>query len=353
MQVERDEPAPAVELTLLPGASIRGHVRKSDGRGAKGLFVRARPESGGEGGPMGLGNFEPTGEDGAFAIDGLRLGETYTLQALGPPVPGGPRQTGVRAPAEDVEILVPASGRIAGRVVDAASREPVTEFTASFEPEMTRGGSMGVRFLRAPRRLARRLGSDDEGIVRSPDGSFALEDVPAGTWTVTVEAQGYEAARVAGVAVRENETTADVEVRATKGRAVRGRVLDAVTGRPVVGATVAADGSQGGLPLPPGFEQGASFTDAEGRFEIVGLAVGTARLVARHAEYAEASKLVEVAATITPDVDIRVSSGGTLGGVVVSEAGAPVGGAAVSVQAGGQGGMRFAMGARVSGVRRP
>jgi len=346
VRVEREEPAPVVELRMLPGAAIRGHVRKSDGRGAKGLYVRARPESGGEGGPLGLGAFEPTGEDGAFAIDGLRLGESYTLQVLGPPGPGGPRQSGVRAPAEDVEILVPGSGRIAGRVVDAASREPVTEFTASFEPELPRGG--GMRFLRAPRRLARRLGSDDENLVRSPDGSFTLEDVPAGTWTVTVEAQGYEAARVAGVSVREDDTTADVEVRATKGRAVRGRVLDAVTGRPVVGATVAADGAQGGLPLPPGFEDGASFTDADGRFEIVGLAVGTAKLVARHPEYAEASKLVEVA-PVTPDVDIRLSSGGALGGIVVSEGGAPVGGAAVSVQAGGQGGMRFGMGPGLGG----
>jgi hypothetical protein len=254
---------------------------------------------------------------------------------------------GVLAPSDEVEILVPDSGRITGRVIDAVSREPVTEFSVSFEPELARGGG-GMRFLRAPRRLARRLGGEDEGLVRAADGSFALEDVPAGAWTVTVEAAGYEAARVAGVIVREDETTPDVEVRATKGRALRGRVLDAVTGRPVIGATVSADGGSGGLPLPPGFEDGASFTDADGRFELIGLALGTARLVARHSEYAEASKLVEVAA-VTPEIDIRLSSGGTLSGVVVSEAGAPVGGAAVSVQAGGQGGMRFGPGPGLGG----
>jgi protocatechuate 3,4-dioxygenase beta subunit len=345
VRVERDEPTPAVELKLQPGAAIRGYVRRSDGRGAKGYLVRARPESGGEGGFLGLGPLEPTGEDGAFAIDGLQVGQGYTLQLLGPQSPGGPRQTGVRAPAEDVEILVPGTGRITGHVTDAVSREPVPEFTVSYEPERPQGGPL-MRMARAPRRLRRLMGDEEEGLVRSEDGSFALEDVPAGTWTVTVEAQGYEAARVAGVSVREGDTAADVEVRAIKGRALRGRVLDGLSGRPVVGATVAASPAEGGgPPIPFGLEDAASFTDADGRFEILGLGLGTFKLVARHAEYAEASRLVELRQALA-DVEIRLTSGGSLAGLVVSEGGAPVGGASVSLQTagGGAGGFRFGPG---------
>ncbi|HEY6549503.1 MAG TPA: carboxypeptidase regulatory-like domain-containing protein, partial [Vicinamibacteria bacterium] len=346
VRVEREEPAPPVELRLPPGATIRGHVRHPDGTPAKRQMVRARPEGGSDpgAGPLGLGPLEPTGEDGAFAIEGLRAGESYTLNILGPPGPQAPpRLTGVRAPADDVELLVPGVGRIAGRVVDAQSREPLAEFAATYEPEMPQG--MGMRFMRAPRRLARRLGTpDEEGTFRSPDGSFTLEEVPAGTFAVVVEAPGYESARVSGVVVREGEATADVEVRATRGRALRGRVLDGVTGRPVVGATVSAQGAdRPGPPLPMGFEDGASFTDADGRFDLPGLGLGMVKLVARHPEYSESSRLVDVQ-NAQAEVEIRLSNGGALGGTVVSEAGAPVGGASVALQDGGGGGAGFRIG---------
>lgn len=338
VRLERNELAPSVELKLGAGAAIRGFVRRNDGAGAKGYVVRARPESGGDGGgPFGVGPLEPTRSDGVFAIEGLRAGETYSLIVLGPQGPG-PRQQGVRAPTEDVEILVGGAGRIAGRVIDAQSREPVPEFTVSFEPELPQGGPM-MRVLRPPRRLARRLsGDDDENVVRSPDGTFTLENVPAGTWTVTVEAQRYESARVSDVTVRDRDTTSDVEIRATKGRSIRGRVVDARTGRPVVGATVAADeGGAARPPMAPGFEDNAAFTDADGRFDLPGLALGTWKLVVRHPDYAEASQLVELRQNVA-DAEIRLSNGGDLGGWVVSEAGAPVGGASVSVQGGAEGG---------------
>ena len=38
---------------------------------------------------------------------------------------------------------------------------------------------------------------------QTEDGAFALEDVPAGTWTVVLEAKGYQTARVANLAVEE------------------------------------------------------------------------------------------------------------------------------------------------------
>jgi hypothetical protein len=112
----------------------------------------------------------------------------------------------------------------------------------------------------------------------------------------------------------------------------------------VVGATVTADQAEGGrLPLPPGFEDGASWSDADGRFEIVGLGIGTVKVVARHGDYAEASKLVELREA-QAEVEMRLSSGGAVAGVVVNEGGAPVGGAEVALQASGGGGAGFRIG---------
>ena len=338
VKVEREEPAPFIELKLGAGAAIRGFVRRNDGSGARGYVVRARAEGGGgdPGGPFGVGPMEPTGTDGAFTIDGLHTGESYALMVLGPSGPG-PRQSAVKAPVDDVEILVGGTGRIAGRVIDAASGEPITEFTVAYEPELGQGGGPMMRMIRAPRRLRRLTGDDDNG-VRSPDGSFTLDDVPAGSWTVTMEATGYETARIANVVVRDSDTTADLEIRAAKGRVIRGRVVDARSGRPVVGATVAADEAGAARPpMPPGLEDAAAYTDADGRFDLPGLALGTWKLVARHPDYAEASQLVELRQNLA-DAEIRMSSGGDLGGWVVSEAGAPVGGASVAVRAGGDGG---------------
>ena len=145
---------------------------------------------------------------------------------LGPPGPGGPRQAGVQAPADDVEILVRGAGRIAGRVIDAASREPVTEFTVAFEPEMPQGG---------PRCgwSARRAGSAVSGRRRGRRAISRRKLRPRRRARGHVDGDGRGPGLRDGPCgrrgVRENETTADVEVRATKGRAVRGRVLDAAT----------------------------------------------------------------------------------------------------------------------------
>ncbi len=347
VRLEAGVPTPPVDVWLLPGATISGFIHRPDGSGAKGFVVRTRAD-GGEARLFGGGPADPTGEDGAFSIAGLRAGETYSLTILGR---GGValQREGILAPAADLEVVVGGAGRIAGHVIDAQTQKPLTEFTATYAPDTgtagpggrARGG--GGAPPRGPRRAAEE--DDDNGSSSSADGTFLIEDVPPGTWSVTVEADGYERARVSGVAVREGETTPDVQVKASRGRVLAGRTIDALTGRPVPGVSVTGTNASGAGP--GGAAATFALTDADGRFDLAGLSVGTYRLQTQHPDYAEASEIVDVEQPAT-NTEIRLSSGGALAGLVISESGAPLAGATVSLQSGAGGG-RFGGGGPGSG----
>jgi protocatechuate 3,4-dioxygenase beta subunit len=336
VRLEAGAVAPPVDLWLLPGATISGFVRRPDGSGAKGFIVRARSEEG-EARFFGGGPVDPTAADGAFSISGLRAGETYSLVILGRG--GAPLQReGIVAPAADVEVQVGGAGRITGRVIDAQSQKPLTEFAATYAADngwagpggRARGGGGPPRGARGPT-----AEDEDDDSSSSADGTFQIDDVPPGTWSVTVEADGYERARVSGVTVREGETTADVQVKVTRGRVLAGRTMDALTGQPVPGVSVTGSNASGGGP--GGGAAAFALTDADGRFELAGLALGTYRLQTQHPDYAEASQIVDLAQPAT-NTEIRLSSGGTLAGLVTSESGAPLPGATVSLRSGAGGG---------------
>ena len=186
-------------------------------------------------GPEPSGTEEPTGPDGVFLLEGLVAGESYELQVLGP-AGLGPRRAGVVAPAEGVELTVTGTGQIRGRVVDADSGRAITDFQVRYQPD----AQGGMRFvMRAG--PGRGRGPYERQPFHAEDGSFVLEDVPAGRWTVEAFATGYQAGSAAGVAVGEGETAEGVEVRLSRGGVVSGRVLESRTGRPILDASVRAE----------------------------------------------------------------------------------------------------------------
>jgi protocatechuate 3,4-dioxygenase beta subunit len=79
-----------------------------------------------------------------------------------------------------------------------------------------------------------------------------------------------------------------------------------------------------------GFQDAPVRSDADGLFEIDGLAPGSYRVSARHPDFAEGSDTVEVKDGAA-SVEIRLASGGTLAGLVVSEGRAPLPSAQVSL----------------------
>lgn len=327
-----------LELTLRPGATVSGVLRDKGGNGASGWFVSARPA--GQGGGIGPGanrTEEATGPDGGFLLEGLRGGESYELQVMGP-AGLGPRRSGVVAPAEGVELTVNGTGQISGRVVDADSGRAIPDFELRYQPD----AQGGMRFvMRAGPGGGR--GPYERQPFHAEDGGFVLEDVPAGRWTVEAFAAGYQSGTASAVAVAEGEISEGVEVRLSKGGVVSGRVLESRSGRPILDASVRAEQS-GGEPrrgmLRMGGEGGdnEAGTDAEGRYELAGLAPGTWTVTASHPEWSEATASVEIK-DAPASADIRLGRGGSVGGTVLA-GGRPVGGAQVTLSAAGDSGMR-------------
>jgi hypothetical protein len=327
-----------LEVVLNPGASISGRLVQSNGRPVTGYAVMARSASSQGGGAMLFGgrgnNMAQADPDGGFVLDGLVPGTAYDLSLFGGgEFRGDVKKKAVVAPAADLEIEVATRGRIAGRVLDAGTLTPITDFEAQYTP--ARGGGM---------QIVVRMGTNDDNRrtpFSSPDGSFAFEDVPPGNWDVTVWAKTYQEARTGGIAVSPGETK-NVEVKATHGLVIRGRVVDAKSGRGVQDAAVNARDGGGGpaaFIFNPGGAGGA-LTDADGRFEITDQAPGTYQVSARHALYPEGTARVTLEDK-DGTVEIPLVGGGAIGGVVLSAQGGPLAGAEVSLQSGGEGGIRM------------
>ena len=331
-----------LEVVLSPGATLSGRLVQPNGQTVTGYTVNARPASPGQTSSStmlgGRNAFNAQVDaDGSFLLDGLVPGSAYDISIFGPgEFRGDPKKKGVVAPAADVDIEVAGRGRIAGRVLDAATGAPVTDFEAAYTP--ARGGGMVVVF-RGPGDNERRTP------FSSPDGSFSFEEVPPGNFDVTVWARTYQQARTGGITVAAGETKT-VEVKAARGLAIRGRVVDAKTGRGIQDATVSA--SDGGAPGAGMFIMDASgasgaLTDADGRFEITDQGPGSYQVSARHTSFSEGSARV-VLEDKDGAVDVPLHSGGTIAGVVLSSQGAPLSGAEVALQGGGDsGGVRFGM----------
>ena len=346
VKVAKSGPPPPFTVTLGPGATISGRVVRKSGAGAEG-FVLVATVAGSP--PFGAGarTDQPTGPDGGFAIDGLKPGQSYDLRLLGPAgmVQG---KRGVMAPAPSVVLTVAGPGRITGTARDAQDGSPLADFLVSYEADRG-GGLRGLMRGAAGGAGGAAAGGPGQPVeVNGGDGTFAIEDVPAGTWSVVVQAKGYQRAHTGGVAVEEGATTAGVEVRAVKGATLKGHVVDALTGAPVANATasVSAAGSGPGMGgAGATAPDGGATTDADGRFELAGVATGKQTLHVTQPDYTDASQAVDVTGDDAA-VEVRMTQGGVLAGSVVSDAGGPVPGATVSLaEAGGGGGFGFGPGA--------
>ncbi|HVE66065.1 MAG TPA: carboxypeptidase regulatory-like domain-containing protein, partial [Thermoanaerobaculia bacterium] len=298
-------------IVLAAGVPIAGVVRNTKGEAIVGAEIFAFGEEAG-----GTRN-ATTDPEGRFRLEGLSADRQLRMTVVADGY--APLQRSFKASTEELVLILKTSGTIRGRVEDAGTKRPVTEFSASYT-EGQAGFAGGVRFVMG--------GAQRDKAFQSSDGSFELADVPPGKWSVRATSPGYRPTEVSGIEVAEGETKEGVVVSLKKGAVVSGRVLDPRRGTGVPNASV--DWLEGSDALGQGrmaamnarFGDGggsAVTTDADGRFRFEGLPAGKLTFSAEHPDFVETSKQIELDDEAT--VDLTLGLGGSIAGTVVGKDG--------------------------------
>jgi large repetitive protein len=286
-----------IEVTLEPGVTLSGRVTRN-GTGVPGVFINLMSDS--------IRENTETGADGSFVISDLTPGRAMLSASKSDEFIRENRQ--VTIPADDIAIEIRPGGRISGRVVDKETKAPVTAFDAGVSSSP--GGGAMV-FMAPPQQQS----------FTTDDGTFVLENVPAGVHSVVVNAAGYTAAVIPSVSVEEGKSAPEVTVEMDRGARITGRVTS-TEGSPISGVEVRVNPASGRLMRLPSFASSA-ITDANGQYSIEAVEPGERSLLFERRGYVRLEKTAEVKPRETR-VDAELSSGLRVSGTVVTEAGAPV-----------------------------
>ena len=185
-----------------------------------------------------------------------------------------------------------------------------------------------------------------DGVVTRADGRFTIPAVAPGTWRLTATHRDHAPTTTDPIAVAGERVRDDVEIVLARGAVVRGVVKER-SGQPVAAADVSV--------VAQGFVAWRArrqvFTDADGRFELRGLPRRAVDVVAQHARGSSPIASVDLAARREHEVELVLDHGGTIAGVVVDEAGTPVGDAPVVVEPEWSGGTEDLVAWTVRGVQ--
>jgi hypothetical protein len=135
-------------------------------------------------------------------------------------------------------------------------------------------------------------------------------------------------------------TSDEIVVPVSRGFTLKGKVVLSGTREPVTNATITwRQGDPARADLEALFTslataEDTTVTDGDGRFVLEGLPSGSMTLFANHAEHAPVRANVLVPARST--VEMTMTSGGTLAGMVVLDRGGPAAGATVAIAAAGE-----------------
>jgi len=267
-----------------------------------------------------------TNANGDFLVEGLAPG-TYMLQATAPGW-GTESVRRVDAGDEDVRVQMTEQGRITGRVVDAYTKKPIPNFTASLVQHNEGTGAYG-RSLQ------------DRSFQNRADGTFELTGVEQGQYGILVNAAGYAPTYSDRIAVTQGLESKAGDIMMTHGGILVGRVVDE-SGEPIQGAVVATQDNNYvknpltdifGVSTPRRTTARAARTDKKGEFRLELLAAELYQLQVTHSRFPERivnNVRVQTGETVTVQ-DIRMERGSAIRGTVYDEAGQPLPGAEVQM----------------------
>jgi len=252
-----------------------------------------------------------TDKDGRYKIVGLKEG-TYHVYA-NHHAHSSENLPQVAAGSKNVDFQLAGRGSIEGRVVSAATGDPVVDFQIAH----TKGEHAQVQPW-----MLRQLAHNHD-----TDGQFVISSVEVGDNTVVVRAAGFAPGLEVVRNVVADRAVTNVLIKLEGGMAVEGVVINA-DGETVGGAQVFV----GTVPDEWQRSQAAvAVTKADGAFYIDTLAADDTRVSAYHADYAPGVSTFAPSPGRTAYAEIVLRSGGRVEGIV-TEAGEPVARAHVSAQ---------------------
>ena len=305
-----------VTLTMAPAERITGRVVDDTGGPIFAAHISAE-----------LDRFTASGtisaEDGSFTLRDLPSGPVaiHAVHADFQAVRGVVVEGGTR----DCLVTMPAAARLAGRVVDEATGEPVPHFRVRFVPAKlaegeTAASGYSVSWVR-------------EGVsFQRSDGVWTADESlrPGDVLGVEASAHGYAPSVVDRVVLRRDGAPDDLVIRLRRGGRFEGFVVASGTGKPVPDARVQLGTATRPLPSFRYGEQPAfatTETDAGGAFAVDGVPEGELHVRIEHDAFAPRS-LGPVDLSASP-LRIELSTGGAISGTVVDASGALLAGRTV------------------------
>ncbi len=288
------------------GNSVTGRVVDTEGETVAGAEIYVRDYSRGAAESRAV-----TDANGKFAVSKIVTNDTVELEVVHPSYSKYLRDE-VKVGSE-LEIVLQELGTIVGVVVDPDGM-PVSSF--SVQPQAV-GARDGKRPLRSR-------------TVDADDGRFRYRGIPKGIYNVQIRAPAYSAATLENVEISEGAEVDLGRVQLQTGGAVGGFVIDAVTREPVVGARVSiVQGTSRFVSPRPGSPSGArrgrsnETTDSRGEFSFVGLKSGNLTLRVTHPDYVAEKVQTNPDAAAAQSLEIALSRGGEINGVVFGSDGRP------------------------------
>ncbi|MCU1230088.1 MAG: hypothetical protein JWO97_2972 [Acidobacteria bacterium] len=286
-----DERSSPMTITVTRGLEVSGRATFSDGTPAAGAMVLIQRG----------GNFNPlrVNPDGTFSMHNAPP-QPLTLDAEMPDarIPGDAKE--VTPPAAGVELTVRRGGRIAGRVVDATSREPIIDFNI---------------YVRRNQQMSRAAIP-----FQADDGAFVIENVTPGNVELQVVAIGHARATASGIEVEESKTASGVELKMERAARVKGRITSA-DGQPISGATAYVKETSEQMNRVTD----RVISDANGLYELGSVLPGERTIRFIKDGFKRDEKSVDAAAGKETRLDVQLERGRAVSGRVVNERGEPVG----------------------------
>ncbi|MBI4878704.1 MAG: carboxypeptidase regulatory-like domain-containing protein [Planctomycetes bacterium] len=291
----------------VPGASV-GFIQP---RGFLGMGVTKSvpPESAEDFG----GSVTRADDNGCFVSPALEPG-SYDVTARADGMTTGHLER-VDTGTSDHTVVLERHGSISGIVLSRVDAEPIQRYVAA----ATRPFDILDAKSFAPSPLEH---------VASADGTFTLHKLEAGTWRIRVRADGHGVESTPEIELRPGEEVRGVILILPPEAAIRGVVLEALTGSPVPNALVSTRASNTLIQPDPIAPYSDTHTDASGRFAITGLKAGAHRLSVTARSYAPGSsaRVLLGDGQVAEGVVIRLERGAVIRGTGTAADGSPRGG---------------------------